>query len=101
MPENESMRYFAYSAPLNSYVHHKITSTPIGARSVYPKAFSVLLAPEGYRPEDNDALVEAVRNGDILIFNSWYQNPGITKVKEIYGEAAVAKATATPQPGSP
>ena len=101
MPENESMRYFAYSAPLNSYVHHKITSTPIGARSVYPKAFSVLLAPEGYRPEDNDALVEAVRNGDILIFNSWYQNPGITKVKEIYGEAAVAKATATPQRGSP
>ena len=32
IPENESMRYFAYSAPLNSYVHHKITSTPVGAR---------------------------------------------------------------------
>src|SRR6266566_2220774 len=30
IPENESMRYFAYSAPLNSYVHHKITSTPVG-----------------------------------------------------------------------
>ena len=44
IPENESMRYFAYSAPLNSYVHHKITSTPVGARMVYPKAFSVLMA---------------------------------------------------------
>jgi hypothetical protein len=40
MPENESMRYFAYSAPLNSYFHHKVTSTPAGARTVYPKAFS-------------------------------------------------------------
>ena len=37
IPENESMRYFAYSAPLNSYLHHKITSTPVGARLVYPK----------------------------------------------------------------
>ena len=45
IPENESMRRFAYSAPLNSYVHHKITSTPVGALLVYPKAFSVLMAP--------------------------------------------------------
>jgi len=90
MPENESMRYFAYSAPLNSYMHHKITSTPVGARMVYSKAFSVLLAPEGFRPEDDDALVDAVRNGDILIFNSWYKNPGVTKVEEIYGRASSA-----------
>ena len=54
IPENESMRYFAYSAPLNSYQHHKITSTPVGARLVYPKAFSVLMAAEGDRPEDQD-----------------------------------------------
>ena len=100
MPENESMRYFACSAPLNSYMHHKITSTPVGARMVYPKAFSVLLAPEGFRPEDDDALVDAVRNGDILIFNSWYKNPGVTKVEEIYGKAAGAKPRTTPPPGS-
>ena len=71
IPENESMRYFAYSAPLNSYLHHKITSTPVGARMVYPKAFSVLMAPEGDLPEDHDALVAAVRRGDILLFNGW------------------------------
>jgi hypothetical protein len=90
MPENESMRYFSCSAPLNSYMHHKITSTPVGARMVYPKAFSVLLASEGFRPEDDDALVDAVRNGDILIFNGWYKNQGVTKVEEIYGKAAGA-----------
>jgi hypothetical protein len=88
IPENESMRYFAYSAPLNSYVHHKISSTPVGARLVYPKAFSVLMAPEGDRPEDHDALVSAVRHGDILLFNGWYMNEGALKIKKIYGEAA-------------
>ncbi len=91
IPENESMRYFAYSAPLNSYVHHKITSTPVGARLVYPKAFSVLMAPEGDRPEDHAALLNAVRRGDILLFNGWYMNDGAEKIKKIYGEAARAK----------
>jgi hypothetical protein len=87
IPENESMRDFAYSAPLNSYVHHKITSTPLGARLVYPKAFSVLMAPEGDRPEDHDALVSAVRHGDILLFNCWYMSEGAAKIKKIYEEA--------------
>ena len=87
IPENESMRYFAYSAPLNSYVHHKITSTPVGARLVYPNAFSVLMAPEGDRPEDHAALLEAVQHGDILLFNGWYMTEGALKIKKIYGEA--------------
>jgi hypothetical protein len=91
IPENESMRYFAYSAPLNSYVHHKITSTPIGARLVYPKAFSVLMAPDGDQPEDHDALVTAVRHGDILLFNSWYRSTGADKLKKLYAEASVGR----------
>ena len=89
IPENESMRYFAYSAPLNSYFHHKIASTPVGARLVYPKAFSVLMASDGDRPEDHDALVSAVRRGDILLFNGWYMSDGAKKIKKIYEEAGV------------
>jgi len=88
IPENESMRYFAYAAPLNSYMHHKITSTPVGARLVYPKAFSVLMAPEGDRPEDHAALVTAVRGGDILLFNGWYAGDESAKIKKLYAEAA-------------
>src|SRR5436190_13317304 len=88
IPENESMRYFAYSAPFNSYMHHKITSTPAGARMVYPKAFSVLMAPEGDRPEDHDDLVAAVRRGDILLFNGWYNGVEAGKIKKLYEEAA-------------
>jgi hypothetical protein len=85
IPENESMRYFAYSAPFNSYMHHQITSTPVGARLVYPKAFSVLMAPDGARPEDHDALVAAVRRGDILLFNGWYETK---QIKKLYEEAS-------------
>ena len=88
IPENESMRYFAYSAPLNSYQHHKITSTPVGARLVYPKAFSVLMAADGDRPEDHAAMVNAVRNGDILLFNGWYRGNEDDKIKKIYEEAS-------------
>jgi hypothetical protein len=88
IPENESMRYFAYSAPLNSYVHHKITSTPVGARLVYPKAFSVLMAQDGDRPENHVALLNAVRRGDILLFNGWYMSDGAAKIKKLYEEAS-------------
>jgi hypothetical protein len=91
IPENESMRYFAYSAPLNSYMHHKISSTPVGARLVYSKAFSVLMAPEGDRSEDHDALVSAVRRGDILLFNGWYMSEGAMTIKNIYEEAAAER----------
>jgi len=87
IPENESMRYFAYSAPLNSYVHHKITSTPVGARTVYPKAFSVLMASDGDRPEDHAALIDSVRRGDILLFNCLYNEAGAEKIRKIYLEA--------------
>jgi hypothetical protein len=87
IPENESMRYFAYSAPLNSYVHHKITSTPAGARMVYPKAFSVLMASDGDRPEDHATLVNAVQRGDILLFNCLYNDAGAEKIEKIYVEA--------------
>jgi hypothetical protein len=88
IPENESMRYFAYSAPLNSYQHHKITSTSVGARMDYPKAFSVLMAAGGDDPEDHDAMVAAVRQGDILLFNGWYAGIETGKIKKLYEEAA-------------
>ena len=93
IPENESMRYFAYSAPLNSYMHHRVTSTPAGARMVYPKSFSVLMAPDGDRPEDHDALVTAVRRGDILLFNGWYKSDGTEKIKRLYEEAGIMPET--------
>jgi len=47
------------------------------------------MAPEGDRPEDHSALLNAVRRGDILLFNGWYTNDGAEKIRKIYGEAGV------------
>ena len=58
---------------------------------VYPNGFSVLMAPEGDRPEDHDALVTAVRGGDILIFNGWYSGVEGQKIKKLYEEAAAER----------
>ncbi len=87
MPENETLRYFAYSAPLNSFQHHKVTSTPPGARMVYLHAFSVLLAGEGDVNAHRAELVAAVRRGDILLFHGWWPNPNNALIKSIYEEA--------------
>ena len=76
IPENKSMR-ISINRPLNSYVHHKITATPAGARLVYPNAFSVLMAADGDRSEDRGALVTAVQRGDVLLLTA-----GITTMEQ-------------------
>ena len=64
-------------------------ATPVGARLVYPKSFSVLMAADGDQLEDHTALLNSVRNGDILLFNGWYGGPAAEKIKKLYGDAGV------------
>ncbi len=87
MPENETLRDYAYTAPLNSFQHHAVTSTPPGVRDVYPRAFSVLLAGDGDFTKYHDALVAAVRRGDILLFHGWWNNPVNARIRAITEEA--------------
>jgi hypothetical protein len=87
MPENETLRDYAYAAPLNSFQHHGVTATPPGARAVYPKAFSDLIAAEGDVAGHRVELLNAVRNGDILLFHGWWPNPNNAVIKSIYDEA--------------
>jgi hypothetical protein len=47
----------------------------------------VLMAADADRPEDHDALVDAVRHGDILLFNGWYGGNEAGKIKKLYEEA--------------
>jgi hypothetical protein len=46
------------------------------------------MAPEADRPEDHDALVTTLRNGDIVLFNGWYAGDEAGKIKKLYEEAA-------------
>jgi ABC-type branched-subunit amino acid transport system substrate-binding protein len=56
---------------------------------VYPNAFSVLMAAEADHPEDHAAMLSAVRRGDILLFNGWYNSDEAKKIMKIYEEANV------------
>lgn len=87
IPENETLRDYAYSAPLNSFQHHNVTSTPPGARQVYPQAFSVLFAMEGDFAHHFDDLVASVRRGDILLFRGWWADPNNPVIRRIYDAA--------------
>jgi hypothetical protein len=89
MPENEDFRYFAYTAPLNSFQHQGVTGTPSSVREVYSQAFSVLLASatEEQLRAGHDALVESVRRGDILIVYAGSAGKTIEAIKGIYRDA--------------
>ena len=94
MPEQENLRYYAYMAPFNSFFHHRTTSTPKEVWRVYPDAFSMIYSPEGPIDEYHDALLEAVKHGDILVINAWFDSAANEKVKKIYEEARAAKRSA-------
>lgn len=87
MPENESPRYFAFTAPFNSFVHHGVSSTPSITREFYPNAFSMIYAPDGDFALHRAELLAAVKRGDILLFHAWYDAAGNAQVKSIYDEA--------------
>jgi hypothetical protein len=85
LPENESLRYFAYSAPLNSFAHHNVAQTPPSVREVYPDAFSAIMmtAPLEQTAAGFERLAAAVEAGDIMIVNAWYGGEHIAAVKRL------------------
>jgi len=91
IPEQENARYYAYTTPFNSFIHHGVTSTPREVWRIWPGAFSVIYT-NGPIDRHHDALLEAVKHGDILLVNSWFDHSAVAKVKKLYEEAAAAKA---------
>ena len=84
-PENESTKYFAYTAPLNSFFHHGVADTPPPARAVWPGAFSIIIADDAANRKAREGdLVASVRHGNILLINSWYDNPDVEEIANIY-----------------
>jgi len=90
IPENKDFRYYAYTAPLNSFAHFGVASTPASIREVYKGAFSAILVTTSQDKlmAGREALIEALRKGDILIVNAWYPGVHTEFVKQIYEEVA-------------
>ena len=90
IPEHKNTRDYAYSAPLISFDHHGVAQTPNATREAYNSAFSVIMATVSGADKmaaRKDALIEAVRHGDILLVNAWYEGAHTEFIKRIYADA--------------
>jgi hypothetical protein len=65
--------------------------TPAEVREVYPEAFSVVNIADGPIEEKRGLLVNAVKNGDILLTRGWFDDKRNAVVKGIYAEAGPFK----------
>ena len=98
IPEHSTFKYYAYSAPYNTLQGAGATTvfpgTPSNVRRTYPKAFSAIQVESSattYNAIRSQA-VAAVRAGDVLLFNCWYEGDGFNQTKSIYDEAYANRA---------
>ncbi len=96
IPEENTPKYYAYTAPFRSFIFNTDLGTPIDVYNYYPNAFSVNLINDvdpgklaQYRPQ----LTDAVRRGDILMVHADYWQDNNPMVVQIYVDAAVAALT--------
>jgi hypothetical protein len=86
IPEHKTGRYWAYTAPY-SELRLGFDSTPPGVLVAYPHAFSVLRVVDGPSLSDPDVvtkLTASVKNGDILLFRPWWDDPQTADIQHIY-----------------
>jgi hypothetical protein len=83
IPEHYNLRYYAYSAPF-AELRRGITTTTEAVRDVYPKAFSMIYTADGPLDLYHDGLKTAVKQGDGLMYRTWFPDPQNEKVKGIY-----------------
>ncbi len=86
MPEHQNFKYQAYTAPYND-LRFESSITPAEVRAAYPRAFSVINGEAAQLTARRAELVRAVRSGDILVYNGWYESEEGKLVKSIYAEA--------------
>lgn len=87
IPEHENAAYYACTAPYRDYANLKQLGTPESVRRMYPDACSFVYVGHGDPTPVRAELVEAVRQGDLLVVHGWYESPTHALVREIYAEA--------------
>ena len=86
MPEHQNLKYQAVTAPYND-LRFESSITPDEVRVAYPRAFSVMKGEVPQLTQRHEELVRAVRAGDILVFNGWYESDEGKLIRSIYAEA--------------
>ena len=83
VPEHKNVRYYAFSAPYFSLAHG-IASTPGPVKAVYGNAFSLINTADGQISKHRDDLIAAAKQGDVLMYRSWYDDPANAELKSLY-----------------
>jgi hypothetical protein len=84
VPEHKNVRYYAFAAPYFSLAHQGIASTPGPVKAVYSNAFSFINTADGQINKRRDDLIGATKQGDILMYRSWYDDAANAEVKSLY-----------------
>jgi hypothetical protein len=74
MPENQCTNVHPYAAPFDEGGHHGVRQTPRRVKTQWPGAFTTInisTDPQNVTADALDGYVEAVRQGDILMFQQW------------------------------
>jgi hypothetical protein len=90
IPEHCNMRDWGISAPYKE-TRQDFFDTPADAKALYPNAITVLRVVDGpplTMTSVHDRLVTAVKNGDILLFRAWWNDPDNVSIKKILDDAA-------------
>ena len=88
IPEWETLRTYAYTAPYSQLNYNKLLAPPANVLRAYPEAFLVNCPDKPSAEPVKDALVKAVKRGDILFFSGWWPSGENPIVKEVYAKAA-------------
>ena len=82
VPEHSNLRYYAYSAPYQE-LRHGSTGTPDAVLQTYPRAFSLIYTADGLLDYYHKSLARAIKNGDTLMYRTWWHDPQNERVKTL------------------
>ncbi len=97
IPEHNTFDYWSASAPYQELRSNSF-GTPDLARVAFTDAFSVINIADGDLNRHHDALVEDLKNGDVLLFRCWFDDKTHGPVKSLYEEAKVPVIAPEPAP---
>ena len=107
IPEETTPKYYAYTAPFQTFLFHGDLGTDPTIYTFYPHAFSVNLINDVDAGKLNaaiPALTTSVKNGDILIGHGDYgqaNNPTIVSIYQAAGVTGPPTTPVTPPPVTP